>query len=477
LLRFGRIVNNTNETLTPADVPHWREIILPTAAGASTQTAWVNLNNQNGAHTVRVFSDADFPHWRGWKICDDDASVDSRCDAAGVKRLLDEDGDGNITPTERRTRMVMPEVQEAMRRVICSFPTEWNSATIDAHWSWLKTQTVENPEPLSDEDFTRFGNHLRALCFTSDDLITATRHFHPRGFIEQFRKCSWLKVQELAATCPRYMFYNTDNPAAAFTQAGNLYTLTLQTAITRLAPYTIHLNRCIRKYVEGKQRTAFFLSQVLLETDRWRTHSNYGLLREHGYGTPNNAVSTAIQYYAAFFGRGIMQLTWAGNYKVYGTYKNIPNHQGAYVERRQNIQPRITATSQHYSSNPQVHHQDGSITIDNTKLFQWSPRYDPDIISENAHYACDSGGYFWVSTPIPSSQTNLNRLADRVYSANNIREISRVVNGGGNGYTDRQAYSAFMLRYLTDDANTSATVAIPAVQPRPAVTANMAVAE
>jgi hydroxyethylthiazole kinase len=274
------------------------------------------------------------------------------------------------------------------------------------------------------------------------------------------------------------MFYNTGNPAVAFTQAGNLYTLPLQTAITRLAPYALHLNQCIRKYIGGhnKQRIALFLAHVLLETDRWRSQ------REYGHGAPNNNIPNA-QYYTAFFGRGMMQLTWAGNFKAYGIYKNIPNHQGAYAERRQNIQPRITATSQHYSSNPQVHHQDGSITIDDTKLFQWSPRYDPDIISENAHYACDSGGYFWVSTPISGSQTNLNRLTDREYSANNIRVISTVINGGGHGYTDRQAYSAFMLRYLTDDANTSTTVVIPAVQvpglntPKPAVTANMTSAE
>jgi hypothetical protein len=475
LLRFGRVINTANETLTPADVPHWRQIIIPTAAGASTQTGWVNLNNQ-GTHAVHVFSDADFPQWRGWQIFDDDTSADSRCDANGIKRFLDVDGDGNITPQERQTRMQDEGVRKKLRHAICSFPNEWNPATVDTHWAWLKTVTVENPEPLSDEDFTDFTNHLRALCFTFSDLVTAIRRFNPRGFIETFRKCSWLKLAELAATCPKHMFYHGNgNPRTAYTQAGNTYTLTLQTAIIRLTPYATQLNRCIGKYIgHSKQRIALFLSQVLLEAAQWKTHQTYRVLREYGYGTPNNAVSAAIQYYEAFFGRGIMQLTWAGNFKDYGIYKNIPNHQGAYIERRQNIQPRITATSQHYASEPRVTNpQTNQVTIDHTKLFQWSPRYDPDIISENDHYACDSGGFYWVSKNYPGITNNINRAADRAYSAANVKSICGAVNGGGNGYVERQAYSAYMLRYLTDDTSTSATVAIPALQGRPAVTANM----
>jgi hydroxyethylthiazole kinase len=56
LLRFGRVINTANETLTPADVPHWRKVNYPGGNG------WVNLN----ASGVTKFSDADFPHWKGW---------------------------------------------------------------------------------------------------------------------------------------------------------------------------------------------------------------------------------------------------------------------------------------------------------------------------------------------------------------------------------------------------------------------------
>ena len=57
LLRFGRVVNTANETLTPATAPHWRQVRYPGGQG------WVNLN----ATDVHKFSDADFPHWQQWR--------------------------------------------------------------------------------------------------------------------------------------------------------------------------------------------------------------------------------------------------------------------------------------------------------------------------------------------------------------------------------------------------------------------------
>lgn len=38
LLRFGRIIDTTHETLTPDDVPHWRKIAYPGGTGWSTST-------------------------------------------------------------------------------------------------------------------------------------------------------------------------------------------------------------------------------------------------------------------------------------------------------------------------------------------------------------------------------------------------------------------------------------------------------
>jgi hypothetical protein len=81
--------------------------------------------------------------------------------------------------------------------------------------------------------------------------------------------------------------------------------------------------------------------------------------------------------------------------------------------------------------------------------------YDPFI---TIHYACDSGGFFWVSKTFFGTM-NINRVSDRNYSPTNVKDINRYVNGGRNGRFDRQTYSAYMFRYLTDDTATTTTIA------------------
>jgi hydroxyethylthiazole kinase len=447
LLRFGRVINTTNETLTPADVPQWR----------------------------------------GWSIFDDDTSVnDSRCDSNGLKRLLDVNEDGHVTPEERRTRMQEETVRAKLRKVICSFPSEWNTGELQTRWQWLQTVTEENPEAMTADSFREFIAYAQALSFNLPAMATATMRFHPRGFIEAFRKCGWLSLTELAKTFPRHMFYTgAGNLRTAITTAGNTYTATLAVVSARIEPYAYSLNCCIRKYIGGhnKQRIALFLAQVLLETDRWRAPG----LREYGYGAPNNNIPKA-QYYTCFFGRGIMQLTWAGNYKAYGNYKRLADHVGAYVERRTGISPRLTATSTHYEWDPVVRQAGGGTTINHNLLMQWSPRYDPDSVGENRYLACDSGGFYWVSKALNNTAcqalgivngvniNSINRLCDAVYSPTIVGYINVAVNGGGNGYYDRQAYSAFMLRFLTEDTDTSQTITVTTPPGRNNVTANMQVA-
>ncbi|WP_426196486.1 M23 family metallopeptidase [Massilia sp. DWR3-1-1] len=65
LLRYGRITAPPSTPLNPANAPHWRKIKYDGGEG------WLNLNADN----VRKFSDADFPHWKGWLLVDDDSAA------------------------------------------------------------------------------------------------------------------------------------------------------------------------------------------------------------------------------------------------------------------------------------------------------------------------------------------------------------------------------------------------------------------
>ncbi|MEE1948729.1 M23 family metallopeptidase [Pseudomonas alcaligenes] len=492
LLRFGRVLGP--DALQPTDAAHWRQIALPTPEGAAARRGWVNLN----APTVTQFSDADFPHWQGWQLIDDDTDSDSHCQSPLIRSFLRLD-DGKVvsdqvdavsialSPTyaslseeeklklseryeRERTRneaaLSDPSTQQQIKRFICKFPTEWTKGDFDTRYGWLRK--VAPGGPLIEERYNRLRKHHQELAFWEDAVLDGIEakhwHFPPKEFIGIFRKCGWLSTDEISATFPRYLFYTeSGNPRTAITTNNNIYTLTKEDACRRVNTHSINLNKCTRKYIgHDKKRISIFLAQVLLETAQWRNlGGNRRLMHEWGFGQYSSA-NPATEYYAAFYGRGIMQLTWAGNYKTYGEYRALRNHAGPYLERLTPATPRITATSRHYSFNPN----------DDGELFVWSPRYDPDIVGEDTYAACDSGGFYWVSK-VFSEGININRVSDRAYAAANIHLINRLVNGGFNGYYERMAYSAYILRALTDSTNNSSTISIQPPAPKSRVTANM----
>jgi predicted chitinase len=492
LLRFGRVLGP--DTLQPTNAAHWRKIALPARDGEEAGSGWINLN----APTVARFSDADFPHWQGWQLIDDDTDSDSHCQSPFIRSFLRLD-DGKVVAdqvdavskalssdyanmseeerlklSERYERerahneaaLSDPATQQQIKRFICKFPTEWTKGDFDTRYGWLRK--VAPGGPLTEERYNRLRKHHQELAFWEDaalDSIEAKHwHFPPKEFIGIFRRCGWLSTDEISATFPRYLFYTeSGNPRTAITTNNNIYTLTKEDAYRRVDAHSINLNKCTRKYIgHDKKRIAIFLAQVLLETAQWRSlGGTRRLMHEWGFGQYSSA-NPATEYYAAFYGRGIMQLTWAGNYKTYGEYRALRNHAGPYVERLTPATPRITATSRHYSFNPN----------DDGELFVWSPRYDPDIVGEDSYAACDSGGFYWVSKDF-SEGININRVSDRAYAAANIHLINRLVNGGFNGYYERMAYSAYMLRALTDSTDTASTISIQPPSPKSRVTANM----
>ncbi len=458
LLKFGRILGPAQ--LQPADAAHWRQVAYAGGVG------WVNLNST----TVTVYSDSDFPHWLGWKLVEDDTNGDGRCQSQFIINLLGLPGVPSKAEQRNECNAVVarPESQEKLKRLVCKFPSEWIRGAFETRFNWLR----DGDAPIMGADnFQRLRAHYEALAFWEDASLTGIDsehwHFSPKEFISVFRKCGWLSLEEIVSTFPKHMFYHiTGNPRIAYTDNNAIYTVTKATARTRVSAHRVELNKTIRKYLGGdKKRLAIFLAQVLLETAQWRNLAGARrLMHEWGFGE-YNANNPATEFYTIFYGRGIMQLTWAGNYKSYGEFRGLANHAGAYAERRQGIHPRLTATSTHYNQNPS----------EGGTLSRWAPRYDPDLIGENIYEACDSGGFYWVFRPF-SLGININRISDRAYSADNTGFVNRLVNGGGNGYYERQAYTAFMLRKLTDSTEVGSQVNITATD-KATVRANLLSAE
>lgn len=364
------------------------------------------------------------------------------------------------------TYLVEANARGTLKRLICKFPTEWAKNDFDVRYGWLKR--VADGGPMPEGVFQKLEKHHQALAFWEDtglaDIDNKHWHLPPRELISILRRCGWLTTSEIAMTFPKHMFYNTNsNPVTPIMTNNDNYRISREQAMARVVRHSPSLNRTIRKYLGGnKQRISIFLAQTLLETAQWRDlGGSRRLMHEWGFGA-YSAANPATQYYTIFYGRGIMQLTWAGNYRDYGNYRALPPNVTTYIERRSNIPARLTGSSQHYSAHPN----------NNGQLFIWSPRFDPDIIGENLYEACDSGGFYWVSKRF-SEGININRVADRPYSPSNVGLINRLVNGGSNGYYERQAYTSYILRKLTDSIETSTEITISPPEPKHSIRANM----
>jgi predicted chitinase len=417
LLRFGRVLG-TADLLIPANASHWRKIALP--CGKS----WVNLN---GPGVIKL-SDADFPHWLGWRLVDA-GHTDLRCKDEKTLALLPSYApqleikeEGARAGVAART--ISSDMLRAQRlsRTVAKFLTDWDYTTFDRRLEWLR-----NPKPdgfaMNEESYARLKRHSHAVSFWTQanlGMDSAPWHFDPREFIIQFKKCGWLGLEEMTQLIPR--------------RPGNT---SWETARGRLIPYQHDLNKCFRKYrIFPLERLTQFLAQVYVETGLMSVVSegNYG--KGHVYGS--------------FYGRGIMQLTWAGNYAAYGKFRNLsPESAEAYVDAMNPNDP-ITHSSEHEWQPPTT---DENNVVHHDKR-KWAPRFDPALIVTDTFSACDSGAYFWVTKHF-TGMSNINRLVDTGFSTDTVGKTCVLINGGSNGYSERQGYAAYLYRFLSDETDVS----------------------
>ena len=136
--------------------------------------------------------------------------------------------------------------------------------------------------------------------------------------------------------------------------------------------FTKELNTTMTKYkIDSCLRKMHFLVQIYHETDRLKTTKEYG---------------SATLKYDPYRGRGLMQLTWKGNYERYKKASGVD-----------------VVTNYNY-------------------------------VSDNLSYAVDSGGWYWEKG---SAWGGLNKRADN----DDIYKINIGVNGGFNGFKERILYA------------------------------------
>ena len=398
VLRFGRVIDSANETLTPANVPHWRQIRYPGGTG------WVNLNDAD----IHKFSDADFPHWKQWRLIDDSTDRDSRCDSATILAWFDSNQSGRVDAAEANAGFASTSVQAKLERAICKFPTEWSAATIDTRWGWLKTSREENPTPLTDEDFAKFKAHASALCFWDGiaGLPETPWRFHPRQFIASFRRSVWLSAREFAQCIPRRQLH------LHLTTFSSHVVANWSEALRRANVWATSINKANRKYsiASSPSRLLHFIAQASEECG-W-----FSLVKEGG---GQNAS------YAPYYGRGLIQLTHSGNYRKYGLFRAFP------------------------SNNPTTNQVFSDIRWDpNTLIAQDNNHF-------NAHNCADSAGTYWTCPEMTATGRNTLTTSDNGIALDDAIAAAKSTNGNVpiqnvNGLAGRLQAFVFVKYVLLD---------------------------
>ncbi|MGE8676217.1 MAG: peptidase M23 [Achromobacter kerstersii] len=340
MLRFGRVLGPdapAQSDLYNGRLPHIRRIRL-----SDGSIFHVDLN----AAGVRVYSDADFPHWQGWTFIDDDLDGNSRCDSGTLLNLIEplkptahpapqlgDFGDlihkvaeGVHAMMQYQDRLARAtakirtaQVSKMLRRCVVKIPTEWSRDDFDQRWRWLKVDdpdqrpanVLRTSECLSDEAYGRLKRHHLALAFWEEaqgeglKLDKVHYHFHPLQFIEEFRKCGWWSPNELKRIYPLASRDNIGNYLPALNFVRNKYYLT---------EAIVAANFMGQAAVESNQ---FIWMRELYNGDPYTYFRSYAKAHNHADWLGNVEWNDG----GTFRGRGFKQLTGRGNYKEYWVYR------------------------------------------------------------------------------------------------------------------------------------------------------------
>lgn len=467
-LRYGRLISKSHNRELPAHAPIYQQITTPQGL------VWINIRDEK----IKKYSDADFPHWLGWHFVDDDKTRDGLCHSAYIQQLL-------LPKEQEKTRQKLVAAFSAktntLARLICQFKSEWDGTKIDERYGWMKKESYLNPksEIMSDKTFDLLKEKIKILCFwekiknrtgvmthkmyypneethydrSLDDNIW---HFHPREFIQTFRKCKWFGSFEME---------NIFIPIIDKSRPE----ITPQYLITR---YKNAINQTVSKYgFDYGRRTIHFFGQGCVECTQLSNmtevaqHQDYskkiglGLVTEslqqyeidngHWWGREPNEKSEffARERYNSkgikiansynwrignldgddaqkFRGRGFKQLTFLSNYVDYWVFM------GWLKLKREQLD---------------WHKDPGYISKNKGAMTKQVPSIDnPEIISTNPHYCIDSGGFYLACS---RSKT---KPAMNIVNDNTIEAVTRAINGETNGLVNRQAHT-YRVNYIIGD--------------------------
>ncbi|MGJ7528436.1 type VI secretion system tip protein TssI/VgrG [Variovorax sp. GB1P17] len=338
---------------------------------------------------------------------------DSRCDSAMIDAMLASPSlaGATVVPTpaqkaaDRMQNLCRSEVQERLTKTICKFPTEWAKDQVRERWMWTrKSGNPYMPYPLEDEtDFTEMTDFAQKLCFWEElpeedkaRLTIKHWHFHPRAFVNHFRKCAWLSEGEFRQLLPQYAM-RLDNRRILLWEPIRLNGARNATIANHRTP----LNITLRKWgVDTPLRRASFFGNSIQETQWW------ALLAEG---------SGSTLWYAPWYGRGFLQLTNPGNYIDYWRYR------GRTVP--ESLRAALVAAYQAVAGTPPARRsnaglQDSNFPALTAQMREWRSHVGAEMtgrsgMPEDVFAPADSAGYYWAKN-IMSMEADAVHTLERV---------------------------------------------------------------
>jgi len=424
MLRFGRLLGPDQPApldLHMGRLPHYRKLTFTTTAGGTVE-GYIDLNVKD----VRVYSDADFPHWEGWTFIDDDASdtADSRCRSARLLDILAPTGTAPAsTPAHDAQTPAQIQQQQAerlarakaaletaamrkrLRRCIVTMHTEWSSGSFDQQWAWIKgiepndARAMGPGTCLSEAAYTRLQRHSAALAFWEQaqtdglELEKVHAHFHPGEFIEAFRKCGWLSADEFLQLLPTEVL--NENGSTIYIEPVPL----IPARKTVINNHRIPLNLSLRRYsINTPPRMAAFFGNALQET-QWleKLHEN-----------------SSTYWYRPWDGRGFLQLTHPSNYLDYWDFRGRGNQIAPEVRRALLTAHKRADTDRAHSQNYIADTVSGITPL----LLRWRQDVGSnDDLMRDLISPADSAGYYWLRTGMARYADRATQLERRVVVA------------------------------------------------------------
>jgi hypothetical protein len=221
-------------------------------------------------------------------------------------------------------------------------------------------------------------------------------HFHPRAFINHFRKCAWLSDGEFRQLLPQHAM-RLDNKRILLWEPIRLNGARNATIANHRTP----LNIMLRKWgIDTPLRRAAFFGNSVQETQWW------ALLAEG---------SGSTLWYAPWYGRGFLQLTNPGNYIDYWRYRGrtVPEAlRAALVAAYQTV----AGTPPARRSNAGL--QDSNFSALTAQMREWRSHVGADMtgrsyMPEDVFAPADSAGYYWAKN-IMSKEADAAHTLERV---------------------------------------------------------------